>query len=294
MGDFLPLPGNLCRLTEITCVSARLDPSYFGSSGRAPPPIFAEPKRVSLRKLFAEGCRPSLDNIDIQDLQLTYIYLPWPKGATFVSQCHSLTTLITTDFNFFGPEKPPFTLPNLLYLHTVGFTILEVARTPNLQMLVLTSITAEHVVRLPSLPALTMLCVICGDVISEAITSLLALNTGIRRLILSDCHGISDLVRLLKADGTGSATNTLDTMLLPSLSLLQVCNFLVPDADGFHLLFACRPTLRIEHGGTPGPLHLSADELKETIEEFDQNEEPGVFKLCDFRHRIVVRDDRDT
>ena len=41
MGDFLPLPGNLCRLTEFTCVSASLDCSHSGSSGRASPPIFA-------------------------------------------------------------------------------------------------------------------------------------------------------------------------------------------------------------------------------------------------------------
>jgi len=294
MGDFLPLPGNLCLLTEFNCCSGELDWSIFDGGGRAPPPIFAEPESVSLRKLILDHCHPP-DSINVQDLEDVRLTRTWPKGATLISQCHSLTTLITTDFDFFGPDQPPFTLPNLIYLHTVGFTLLKIARTPNLQTLVLTGgdESADHVVRLPSLPALTTLCLIFGDMISEEITSLLALNTGIRRLMLSECIGISDLVRLLKADDTGSAANTLDMMLLPSLSLFQVCNQLV-DADGFHPLFACRPTLRIEYGEQCGPGCIRVGELKEIIEEFGQNEEPGVFKFRDFRRRIVVREDGNT
>jgi len=280
MGDFLPLPGDLCRLTEFTCVSGE-GKSYYCSSG---PAIFAEPERVSLRKLVVHHCRPSLDSINVQDLEdvrLTEIYYPWFESATFISQCHSLTTLITTGLNLFVAEQPPFTLPNLLYLDTVWFAMLEVACTPNLRTLVLTDINGgaptDTVVRLPFLPALTTLCVMFGDAVSEEITSLLALNTGIRRLILSECLGSSDLVRLLKTDDTGSAANTLDTVLLPSLNLLQVCDSSVPDADEFHSLFACRPTLRIEYGDTRGLGHIDASELKEIIEEFGQNEEPGVF-----------------
>ena len=298
MGDFLPLPGNLSRLTEFTCVSDTLSRSYFGSSQCAPLPIFTEPERVSLRKLILRRSRPSLGSINVQDLEyvrLTLIYHPWLKSATFISQCHSLTTLITTDSYSLGPEQPPFTFPNLMYLHIVGFTMLKATHAPNLRTLVLTDIdgdeSAENVVRLPSLPALVTLCVISGDVISEEITSLLALNTGIRRLMLSECDGISDLVRLLKADDAENTANTLGTMLLPSLSLLQVCDSLVPVADGFHLLFACRPTLRIEHGEMCGPEGTEAGELQEIIEEFGQNDEPGVFKLCDFKRRIVVRED---
>jgi len=106
-----------------------------------------------------------------------------------------------------------------VYLDAVGFTILGVAHTPNLQTLILSfdRDKADNTV-LPSLPALTTLCVLCGDAISEKITGLLALNTGIRRLVLLQCVGISDLVRLLKAENMGSAENTLGTMLLPSLS----------------------------------------------------------------------------
>jgi len=162
--------------------------------------------------------------------------------------------------------------------------MLKVARTPNLRTLVLADImgdaSADTVVRLPSLPALTTLCVILGNMICEEITSLLTLNTGIRRLILSDCIGVSDLVRLLKADDTGSAASTFDTMLLPSLSLLHVCNSSVLDADGLGPLFACRPTLRIEHGKTRRIGYIDPDEIKEIIEEFGQNEEPGVFTFA--------------
>ena len=298
MEDLFPLPGNLCRLTEFTCVSCTLNRSNFGSIERAPLPIFAEPERVSLRKLILKHCRLSLDGINVQDLRLTHIYPPWPKRLTFIPQCHSLTTLITPDFNLFDPEQPPFTLPNLTYLDTVGFTMLKVAHTPNLQTLALTDVDgdkfANTVVRLPSLPALTTLCVIFGDLSSEKIKRFLALNTGIMRIMLSDCDGTSDLVRLLKTDDAGSAANTLSTMLLPSLSLLQVCDSSIPDADGFHHLFACRPTLRIEHGETRGVGHFYGSELKETIEEFGQNSEPGVFKFRDFRRRIVVREDGNT
>jgi len=285
MEDFFPIPGNLCRLTEFTCVSDRLDRFYI-SDGRAPPRILAEPERVSLRKLIVDRFYPSLANVNVQDLEhirLTMVYHPWPEAITFISQCHSLTTLITTDLNFPGPAQPHFTLPNLMYLHTVGFAMLEIAHTPNLRTLVIDK-SASYPVRPPSLPALTTLCVI--NVSSEGITSLLALNTSIRRLILSDCYGVSDLVRLLRADDTGSATSTLGTMLLPSLSLLQVCNTSASSAGGFHLLFACRPTLRIEHGRTCGPGYIDADELKEAIEESDQNEEPGVFEFRDFKRRI--------
>ena len=91
MGDFLPLPGNLCRLTEFNCFSGELDWSYFGSGGRAPPPIFAEPERVSLRRLIIGRCRPSSNSINVQDLEdvrLTEFYNSWPEGVTFVSRCH--------------------------------------------------------------------------------------------------------------------------------------------------------------------------------------------------------------
>ena len=130
--------------------------------------------------------------------------------------------------------------------------------------------------------------------ISEGITTLMALNTGIRRLMLLKCVGIGGLVRLLKTDDTGSAANTLGTTLLPSLSLLQVRDLLAPDADGLHALFARRPTLRIEHSDMPVGLGcIDGNKLKETIEEFGQNEEPGVFNLYDFERKIVVREDGD-
>ena len=97
--------------------------------------------------------------------------------------------------------------------------------------------------------------------------------------MLSACGGISDLVRLLKADDTGSAENT---ALLPFLDLLQVCGLPIPDTDGFHTLFARRPTLRIEHTETFAPRHIDAHHLKETIEKLGRNDEPGVFKSRDF------------
>jgi len=295
MGDFLPLPGDLCQLTEFTCVSNKLDQSHLGSSGRARPPIFAEPGTLSLRKLILEHCRPSIDSInaqDLEDVRLRRIYNSGSKGATFISQCHSLTTLIITDFIPFDPEQPPFTLPNLMYLDTVGFGLLGVAHTPKLQTLILGvdhDIAADTVVRLPSLPALTTLCVL-GDAISEEITGLMALNTGIRRLMLLECVGISDLVRLLKAEDMGSAANTPGTMLLPSLSWLLVCDTSVPDADGFHALFARRPTLRIEYEMW-GPDYIEADELIEIIEELGQNDEPGVFEFRDLERRVFERED---
>jgi len=169
--------------------------------------------------------------------------------------------------------------------------MLEVAHTPRIQTLILRLRGDESVVRLPSLPALTTLCVIHGDVISEAITILLALNTGIRRLMLSECDGISDLLRLLKADSPGSAANTLGTVLLPSLGLLQVCGPPIPDADGFHALCARRPSLRIEYGHRFLSGYITADELKEIIEELRQNDEPGVFRLHGFERRVAVRED---
>jgi len=297
MGDFLPLPGDLCQLTEFICVSDKLDQSHLGSSERAAPPIFAEPGTVSLRKLILEHCHPSLDSIDVQDLEdvrLRRIYNSWSEGAIFISQCHSLTTLLISNFIPFDPEQPPFTLPNLMYLDTVGFTMLGVTHTPKLQTLILSfdhDIAADTVIRLPSLPALTMLCILGGDAISEKIAGLLALNTGIRGLMPLECVGISDLVRLLKADDMGSTANTFSTTLLPSLSLLLVCDPLVTDADGFHALFARRPTLRIEHSAMWGPRYIGADELKEIIEDLGQNNEPGVFKFRDFERRDFERVD---
>ena len=267
--------------------------SYFG---RSSPPIFAEPGEASLQKLVL-GSRPSLDSInvrDLEDVRLMRFCNRWPEGATFISRCHSLTTLVTTNHFLFGPEQPPFTLPNLIYLDTVGFTMLEVAHTPKIQTLILNldhDGSADTVVRLPSLPTLTTLNVIFGDLISDEITRLLALNTSIRRLILSECVGISDLVRLLKADDTGSAANTLGTMLLPSLSLLQVSDSPAADAGGLYPLFARRPTLHIEHSERCGPSHIGTDELKEIIEELGRNDEPGVFKSRDFKGRAVVRED---
>ena len=287
MGDFLPLPGNLCRLTEFTCVAV-----YFSFDTRPLLPIFAEPGTASLRKLVLDYSHPSLDNINVQDLEdvrLMGIYDSWPECATFIPRCHSLTTLIITNFIPFSPRQPPFTLPNLVYLATVGFIIFGVAHTPNLQTLILSfdRDKAANTV-LPSLPALTTLCVLCGDAISEKITGLLALNTGIRRLALLQCVGISDLVRLLKAEDMGSAENTLGTMLLPSLSWLLACDTSVLDADEFQALFARRPTLRIEHGGLS---YIDSDELKELIEELGHNNEPGVFKCHDFKHRVFEKED---
>ena len=164
MGDFFPLPGNLCLLTEFNCSGER-DWSYFGRSRCAPLPIFAEPESVSLQKLILDCCRNPPDNInvqDIEDVRLGWICNSWCEGVTFLSRCHSLTTLIITELISFGPEQPPFTLPHLTYLHTVGFAMLKVACTPNLRMLVHTDIYGDEpagdVVRLPSLPALTTLC----------------------------------------------------------------------------------------------------------------------------------------
>ena len=81
VGDFLPLPGNLCRLTEFACFSDKLDQSYIGSSGRAPPPIFAEPETVSLRNSSLER-HSSLNSIHVQDLadvRLMWMCDPWPN-----------------------------------------------------------------------------------------------------------------------------------------------------------------------------------------------------------------------
>jgi len=289
MRDFLPLPGNLCRLTEFNCVSGEIDWSYRDSRGRAPPSIFAEPETVSLRKLVLERCHPSLGTINVQDLEvvrLMWICESWPESATFISRCHSLTTLIMTSFIPFDQEQPPFTLPNLTYLQTVGWTMLEVAHTPKMQTLILileNEESAHAVVELPALPALTTLCVIFGDMISEGMKTLLTLNIGIRRLSLTRCVGVSGLVRLLKADDAGSAANT----MLPYLSLLQVCDSSAPGPGGFHSLFARRPTLRIEHGR---PSFDNTDKSKEIVEELSQNDEPGVFEFRDHECRIFERE----
>jgi len=202
----------------------------------------------------------------------------WPEGVTFISQCHSLTTLIMAD-DITEQSFPSFTLPNLVYLDTIGFKMLTAAHTPNLQTLILREVDDDEFagtdIRLPSWPALTTLCCTYAD--SEEIRSLLGLNPRIKRLILSKCFGIQDIIQSLEAD---------DTTLLPSLRLLQLFD---PDGGGFHSLFAHRPTLRIEYGVGCGPNYIDADELKATVEELGHDDEPGVFKLHNFGPGIVAR-----
>jgi len=74
VGDFLPLPGNLCRLTEFACASM-----YFDVDACPPPPIFAEPGTASLRKLVLDRSRPFLDSINVQDLE--DVRLMWIRDA---------------------------------------------------------------------------------------------------------------------------------------------------------------------------------------------------------------------
>jgi len=281
MKDFLPLQGNLCRLTEFTCMSI-----YFGVDARPPPPVFAEPGTASLRKLILDYSRPSLDRINVQDLRdvrLMQVCNSWPEGATFISRCHSLTTLVITDNIPFSTDQPftPFVLPNLIYLDTMGFALLRVAHTPNLQTLVLTDINGDDFrdafIPLSSWPALTALCVIGGNLISEGFISLLGQNPGIRRLILSACVDIYGIVELLmKDDDKGGAANNHGATLLPALRLLRLCHSWTPHASGFHTLLAHRPTLRIDYSAMCGP--ISADELKVMVEELREDDEPGVYQ----------------
>ena len=293
--DFLPLPGELYRLTEFACAAG-----HPGGDESTRPSIFTDPERVTLRKLTLTETRLPLDNINVQDLEdvlLSSSCDTWPAGATFISRCHSLTTLIITDDKTFGEEQSftPFTLPHLIYLDIVGLTIFTAARTPSLQTLILNNVYCDEfrgtVIQLPSLPGLTTLCVMCADANSVEIMSLLALNPGIKRLILSECDGIYDVIQSLKGDGTGGAANTDDTTLLPSLSLLQVCECSDLGLDEFRALFTHRPTLRIEYGATCGPCYMHVDTLKATIEEPSQDDEPDVFTLWNFRTRVVVRED---
>jgi len=297
ISDFLPLPGNLCRLTEFTCVTYTTN-----LRSDAPFPIFAEPERVSLRKLTLHHARASLEGIGVQDLEyvrLTQQYDIWPGGATFVSRCHSLTTLIITDRIPFGTHQPftPFTLPNLIYLDTFGLTMLKAARTPNLQTLILSFVYDSElggtVIQPHSWPALTTLCVINADANSAEIISLLVSNPGIKRLILSECDGDHDVVQLLKGDDTGGIANADGTAFLPSLSLLQVCESSIPGIGEFRPLCTHRPTLRIEYGPTCGTGSMDADTLKATIEEPFQSDEPGVFRLLNFERRIAVKEDAE-
>jgi len=276
VGNFLPLPGNLCRLTEFTCIARR---GYWHElhTRISPPPIFAEPERVSLRKLILNKSRPSVDGINTQNLEDFWLirkWDEWPEGTTFISRCHSLTTLIMSDEipSSTGQPLPSFTLPNLIYLDIFGLTMLTAAHTPNLQTLILEVYDHEFasaVIQLPSWPVLTTLC-FNNAKDSEEIRSLLGLNPHIRRLMLTECRGIQDIIQSLKAE---------DTALLPSLRLLQVFD---PDWGDYHSLFAHRPTLRIEYGLRCGPSYIGADELKATVEELGHDGEPGVFQLSDF------------
>jgi len=276
--DFLPLPGNLCRLAEFTCT---VHFTYLHSH----PPIFVEPERVSLRKLTLNGVRPSLLSIgtqDLEDVQLTQHHDLWPEGATFVCRCHSLTTLIISDDIPFDTDQPSalFTLPSLIHLDIFGFAMLRASHTPNLQTLIIHEGFGDNfggtVIPMPSWSALTTLIITDTDMDTVEIISLLVLNPGIKRLILSDCVGIHYMVGLLKGDDTGGAANTHNTTLLPSLSLLRVWQSTAPGRGGFHSLFTRRPTLRIEHDD---PDQFHADEFEMTDEELDQNGEPGVFRL---------------
>ena len=279
LDSFLPLPGNLCRLTEFTCIV------HFANSN-SHPPIFVEPERVTLRKLALDGTRPSLSRIstqDLEDVRLTRLHNTWPEGATFVCRCHSLTTLIISDDIPFDTDRPsaPFTLPNLIHLEISGFAILRASHTPNLQTLIISLGFGDNfsgaVIPLPSWSALTTLILTYRDMDTVEIISLMVLNPGIKRLILLGCVGIDYIVQLLKGDGMGGAANTHGTTLLPSLSLLRVWGSAALGMGVFQSLFAHRPTLRIEHDEPLGG-QIHAD-VEMTVEELDQNVEPGVFRL---------------
>jgi len=241
-----------------------------------------EPERVALRKLTLDSARVSLSSIgtqDLEDVQLTLDYGTWPEGATFVSRCHSLTTLIISDDSLFGADQPfaPFTLPNLVHLDIFGFAMLRASHTPNLRTLIINEGFGDNfggaIIPMPSWSALTTLIIRDTDMDTVEIISLLVLNPGIKTLILSDCVGIHFIVQLLKA---GGAANIHGTTLLPSLSLLRVWQSTTPGKGGFQPLFAHRPTLRIEHDELD---EIHADEFETTFEALGQNDEPGVFWL---------------
>ena len=284
MKYLLPLPGNLCRLTKFTCVV------HFADLDRRleHPPIFVEPETITLRKLTLNRARPSLLSVGTQDIEhvrFSQHCNRWPEGATFISRCHSLTTLIISDDFPFGTDRStaPFTLPNLIHLDIVGFEMLRASNTPNLQTLIIREGYGGNfcgtVNPMPSWSALTTLIILYTNMDTAEIISLLVLNPGIKRLELFDCIGIDYIVQLLKGDdtgGTGGTANIHGTTLLPSLSLLRVWDSTTPGGGGFQPLFARRPTLRIEHDERH---RIHADDFEMTVEELNQNDEPGVFWL---------------
>jgi len=202
--DFLPLPGNLCRLTEFTCV---IHQNLWDLEGCSPLPIFSEPEKVSLRKLILNQSCFSLDGIDLEDVRLTQRYNSWRGSADFISRCHSLATLTTLIIPYSPEHFAPFTLPNLIYLDTAGLALLTAAHTPNLQTLVLTGVYGKGfdgtVVRLPSWPSSRdVLCYARAREFRENHKPL-GIDPSIKRLLLSECGGIRDLFRLLKGDNLG-------------------------------------------------------------------------------------------
>ena len=252
---FLPLPGDLCRLTEFTCISHSAD-LY------SQPRIFVEPQRVTLRKLTLDNACAPLSSIGTQGLQYVRLkrhYGAWPECRTFISRCHSLTTLIISYYLPLDTDRPfaPFTLPNLIHLDILGFEMLRASHTPNLQTLIIREGDNfdDTVIPIPSWTALTTLIIMDTDMKTVEIISLLVLNPGIKRLILSDCVGIHYMVQLLKGNDMGGAANIHGTTLLPSLSLLRVWQSTY--LRRFQPLFAHRPTLRIEHGG-PGQIPMNS------------------------------------
>ena len=281
MKYLLPLPGNLCRLTKFTCVVHSRDLDLRLKH----PPIFVEPETITLRKLTLDGARPSLLSVGTQGIEyvrFTQHRNKWLEGATFVSRCHSLTTLVISDDIPFGTDRPstPFTLPSLIHLDIVGFEMLRASHTPNLQTLIIREGFRDNfggiVIPMPPRSALTALIITYTNMDTVEIISLLVLNPGINRLILLDCVGIDYIVQLLKGNDAGGAANTHGTTLLPSLSLLRVWRLPVLGRGVFQSLFARRPTLRIKHDEPEIEIHVNDEMMTEGL---GQNDEPGVFRL---------------
>jgi len=112
MKNCLPLPGNLPRSTTFDCV-ARYHPYFYGDAHS--PSIFAGPERSFLRRLMlSTSCIP-LDSMNTQDLEeVSLIQNIWYKDVTFISRCHSLSTLVCGRCDIIlDQSRPPFTLPKL-------------------------------------------------------------------------------------------------------------------------------------------------------------------------------------